>query len=503
MRILLDTNIIIPREDSQPIETNIQELSKILNKNQVTVLVHPRSFNDLNHNQDENKKNIMISKLLTYTFLDEPPNSNDDITYLDQIRKGSKINDYNDNDILYAVYRNAVDYLITEDLGIHRNAKRLKISERVFLIQDTIDFFNQYFSIKGEKSNLPALKSTYVYNLNIKDPFFESLKNSYPEFETKWFPKICREGRKCFVNLYDKKIGALLIYNIEEYDGFLDSTPILPFKKRLKLCTLKVSKNGQKIGELLLKIAFDIAIKNKITEIYLTLFSLNQQSLISLLQEFGFYRYGIKPNGEEIYLKVFISNTTETITSPKEYNQKFFPKFYEDNNIKKFIIPIRPEFHNRLFTDYPSRQLCLFEFDGEFYSEGNAIRKAYVSHSRIKNLNENDIILFYRSKDLKGITSLGIVDSYYSKLIDTNKIFTLIFRRTTFSRDEIENMRKPVSVILFKQVFHFKNPILYDVLLAENILKCPPFTIKKINDTEYERIKRIRSSDFNFALNKT
>ena len=267
MRILIDTNIFIYREDDRVLSNNLQELLSALHKIGANILIHPLSLDDLKEDLNEERREVMLSKIRTYPFLDKPPNHKKDSAYLNKIKTQAKVAEAIDDAILYTVYKDAVDFLVTKDRGIHKKAYRSGVDDRVLLISDALRIFNQYISKEWIIHPL-ALREEYVYNLNPKDPIFDSLKKDYEEFD-KWFKKISREGRKCLVYFReDGSIGALLIYKIE--DESIDSNPPLVKKKRLKVSTFKVTHIGYKLGELLIKLATDISMKNDITEIYLT-----------------------------------------------------------------------------------------------------------------------------------------------------------------------------------------------------------------------------------------
>ncbi len=501
MRVLIDTNIVIYREDAQIISESIQKLTRLLNHLKITILVHPLSLQELERNPNRIQKNVMVSKILSYPPIESILDPSNDEFFLKTIQSSSRRNDLTDNAILYTVYRNAVNFLITEDLGIHRKASRLQIEDKVLTIDEAIDFFKRDLQ-DHDVISPPALVSEYVYKLDVKDPFFDSLKPQYPGFEGIWFPKICSEPRRCFVNFQGNRIGALLIYNIEENDGIKDSNPPLPNNRRLKLCTFKVSNNGQKIGELLIKLSIQIAIKNKISEIYLTHFIEENDSLVNLLLNFGFYYFGKKPNGEAIYLKNILGTQKDaTLLTPNEFNKKFYPSYYDGEKVKKFIIPIKPVFLERLFTDLPDRQSSIFEHHGDFYSEGNAINKIYISRTKSKKLKQNDVILFYRSHHNQAITSLGVVDGFYPDLSDNDSIMEKVFRRTVYSRKEIEEMPKPVSVISFKYHFHFPRHIPYSELIKMNLIKTAPLSVNELNEESYRKIKELGGLDERFAFN--
>ena len=115
MRVLLDTNVFIYREDDHVISENLQELLKVLSASKADITVHPSSIEDLQRDLDDRRKRVMSSKIKAYPFLEAPPDPEKDLPYLDIVKNGAKNNDKIDNKILYSVYRDAVDFLITED----------------------------------------------------------------------------------------------------------------------------------------------------------------------------------------------------------------------------------------------------------------------------------------------------------------------------------------------------------------------------------------------------
>ena len=48
----------------------------------------------------------------------------------------------------------------------------------------------------------------YFRDIDVTDPFFDSLKRDYEGFETEWFPKCAREGRKALVFSDEHGLGV-------------------------------------------------------------------------------------------------------------------------------------------------------------------------------------------------------------------------------------------------------------------------------------------------------
>jgi len=143
MRVLLGTNIIIGREDNKIIDEDLQILMKILNQLNINIILHQKSIEDIERDKDEERKQITLSKFKTYNLLEEFPEPSNDSKFLNIVGEPKKSNDLIDDYLLYAVYRNAVNFLITEDIGIHKKAKMLDISDRILSILDTISLFEK------------------------------------------------------------------------------------------------------------------------------------------------------------------------------------------------------------------------------------------------------------------------------------------------------------------------------------------------------------------------
>jgi hypothetical protein len=204
---------------------------------------------------------------------------------------------------------------------------------------------------------------------------------------------------------------------------------------------------------------------------------------VELISKYGFVKVAVKINGEDIYAKkLVVAPEAKKYLSPLEISKQFYPSFYDGESVKKFVVPILPEYHDKLFTDYPIRQTTLSEHDGEFVVEGNTINKAYLSHSNIKSIEPGDLILFYRSADLQSITSIGVVESIHIGIDEGEQILRLVGKRTVFSRNEINEWikSKPVSVFLFRYHMHLPRPLELRELLDMGILKGAPQSVTEI-----------------------
>jgi len=133
--------------------------------------------------------------------------------------------------------------------------------------------------------------------------------------------------------------------------------------------------------------------------------------------------------------------------------------------------------------------------------EGNAIKKAYLSHFNSKKIRKSDIVLFYLSKTHKMITALGVVDDVFYDVNDSNEIIKIIGKRSVYNRSEIEEIsKKKTLIILFKWHFYFNNEISYDFLIKEGIINGPPQSITEIDHRSYLKIKDKGGIDYGFTF---
>jgi len=340
MRTLIDTNILIALEDDHILESRFSDFVREASKNS-DVLIHPASIKDIERDKNKKRKAKMISKLSKYQKLDKPPEPDPDFKSL--IGDLKNLNDEVDATLLYAVHRNSVNFLVTEDKGIHRKAKIFGLHERVLNVNHALSLFEKLAYREIPEHTL--IQAMPCHNLNIDDPFFDSLREDYNGKNfNKWFEKICQEGRDCWALHENDNLMALNIYKEERK---VADSPEIP-TPTLKLSTFKVSEMvvGKKIGELMIKLSFRYAVDNSLHSIYLTAYP-KQESLINLLEDFGFHYIGLKGE-EQIMMKLMTPpKDTKTKYSALQYAIDYYPHLKDGPSVNKFITPIRPVYHSR------------------------------------------------------------------------------------------------------------------------------------------------------------
>lgn len=498
MKVLIDTNVFIEREGNRVIKEPLQVLENQLKTNGHDILVHPLSKQEIRQHGDEDIRERDESKIQTYAELRFPnyPTSTN-VNFRNKVGEPADFNEKVDNALLFAVYQGRVDLLITEDGGIHHKARQLGIDDDVLSIEEGRDRFEDD---PPEASGPPSIQKVEVRDLDVKDPIFDSLKEEYQNF-TEWFNS--HQDRDAYVNWNtDGTIGAVLILKPNETEA-IGAYPELPKRDRLKISTMKVAsgKRGSKIGELLISISIEEAIHYGLEEIYLTHNIQEDDYLVRLIGNYGFEHVSDKEDGEAIFRKRLLPGPDDD-PSPFETHMRFYPSFFDGPEVDKFLIPIQPDYHDDLFTKYEKRQSKLREFKGEFSSEGNAIKKAYLTNANIKQIAPSDILLFYRSKDHMEITTLGVCERVEYEVTDPARIQELVGRRSVFSGSELsEYAASAVTVILFKFHFHLENPLHYRVLRDDGILAGPLQSIQQVDEQDYKYIRDAGGIDERFVIN--
>lgn len=481
MRILIDTNVVIPLEDSSTVlADSLSKLTRLAHDNGHQLLVHSASYDDIKRDANASRRAISLSRVKKYSTLpDAPvlPDAERDRLGLREVDE----NDRADNQILYAIYKDAANILVSEDRDVHRKAASIGIGARVHYIQQATAFF-EHLHVRIEIA-LPNIEEVAIHQLDLSSSFFDSLRVGYPGFDN-WYRGAARSGRSAWVHRDEQgHLGAIAIYK-EEVDPIVtDDNYALP-GHILKLCTLKVGETlrGRKLGELLLKASFRYATNNRLTAIYLTMRPSEQKYLQALCEDFGFRYFG-EYRGDAVYVKDHPAKPPAKRIDAFEYNRLFYPHFRCDDEVDKFIVPIQPEFHEILFPDI-QQQPSLFVTG----TAGNAIKQAYLCHARIRGLRSGDLLLFYRSRDEMAITSIGVVESA-TDMQDFDRILQLVSKRTVYSYDDILLMaRKRTKVILFRMAIHLPEPISYGWLIKNGVVKGQIQTIRRIDNEGFKRI---------------
>ena len=490
LRILLDTNVLIPLHDSlvvlQPNLAHVIQLAQGRHQ----FLYHPASLRDIQRDMNVQRRDRTLQRLKQYKALPEGPSC-------PWSGPTTSVNDACDNSILYALSRDAAHVLITEDRKLHAKAALRGLASRVYFIQTAEDWLQRLH--EPTEIDVPNIKDVELHELtdSLDGDFFDSLRDAYKPFD-KWFRKKARDGRHGWIYNHgdSQKLSALCIYDVQENEKVTDDGLVLS-DRALKLCTFKVATEvrGRKIGELFLKASFKYATANACENIFIDVGEENHPELVSLLIDFGFFKKGMH-NGDAVFVKEhpikapFVDPEKE---DHFDYVRRYYPHFREDLAISKFIVPIRPQYHRILFPDYKNNTKIAPGEDVQHV--GNAIKLAYLSNSPSNRIRRGDIVLFYRTHDEKAITTLVVVEAF-TTIASADKIASLVSRRTVYSEQDIVQMAedaegKPyggVRVMLFRTIEHLPHPVPRATLLRKLRVRGQIQSTRIINDDTFSRI---------------
>lgn len=486
LRFLLDTNVLIPLQSPfQVLEGNLANFVRLASIGGHQLMYHPANIADFERDSNVSRRQQNLQRIKQYPALHDPApcvwNS-----------PTTGANDACDNELLYALYCDAVHALVTEDKGIHAKARVHGIAHRVYTIQTAEDWLKRLHETR--LIILPNIQDAPLHSLTpeLTEGFFDSLRDGYPAAANRdgfdeWFRRKAREDRHAWVYRdAGGSLGAICIYQVQHDETLNDAGDVLA-GAALKLCTFKVGEavRGRKVGELFLKAAFRFATENSCENVFITAKSNSQDYLIRVLKDFGFDERGTYL-GDTVLVKPHpvVQPEPEGVEST-EYVRRFFPHYRADTAVQKFLVPIQPHYHCILFPDYSAIQPGLFAPTGNI---GNAIKLAYLCHAPTKSVRAGDVLLFYRTKDEKAVTSIGVVEQFEVSA-DGAQIASLVSRRTVYSIGEIDELaKKPTKVILFRLIGHLSAPVPYEKLMQDGVVTGPIQSIRKVSDASFSRV---------------
>jgi len=499
MKALLDTNIIIHREASKIINQDVGILYRWLDRVKYTKCVHSLTITEIEKYKNQQTIEAFQIKLDSYEQIEIPSPLQAEVIAVSE-KLDVNENDKNDTQLLNEVFVGRVDILLTEDKKIHKKALKLGIEDKVF----TIDSF-----LEKTFAEHPALVNYKVLNvqklkfgrINLNDDFFTSLKEDYIGFD-KWFIKKYDEEAYITVNSNNGLLLSFLYLKVEEKDEkYPDINPAFTSKKRLKIGTFKVINNGFRLGERFMKIIFDNALKNRVDEIYVTIFDKRdeQKRLIDLLEQWGFELWG-KKNNELVYVRDFSKKTDEN------HLKRCYP--FISRNKDNFIVPIYPDYHTELLPDSILNTESPEEFIEDF-PHRNGISKVYVSRAMMPHPKKGDILVFYRTGGYykSVISTIGVVleTKYNFKNEDD---FVLYCRKSSvFPEDQLRMMWRYQStkpfVLRFLYVYWFPHRINMKELIDLQVLSGindAPRGFKQITKEQFNCILKATKSDESFIV---
>jgi ribosomal protein S18 acetylase RimI-like enzyme len=508
-KILIDTNIVIGLEDAQPVKASFSEVVRLCQEHGVGLFVDEANYDDIRRDADINRRAVTLSKLEKFPRL-APLKRQSENELVSRFGPISSDNDRSDVRLLTLLDAKAVDFLITQDNGIHRRATRAALDANVLTIEDALYWLRRTFKEKAVA--LPYVLERKAYQLDVGDSIFQSLQADYPPFK-EWFDKCRRQHRDCWVLQINDQIAGLVIRKDEPHS---EANTKNFGHKILKICTFKVRDEfrGEKFGELLLKQALWFAQRNKYDLTYLTVFP-KHIFLRDLLAYFGFTETKQLPSGETMMEKVLRTGAIpDPAASPFELDREIYPRFYDGGLSRKFCVPIIPTYHRRLFPEiaygvelplFPTQEFGPILYRGESRAPGNTIRKVYLCRAKTNRIRPGDLLFFYMSKEesfrfSQTITTVSVAEQM-TQATSTDDLIRLTAKRSVFSAEELHAMdasaSSPVKVIDFLLIGHAEPPVTLEELIRDGVFsRRPPQSIAEISEASYYQLKSLLSLGF-------
>lgn len=494
MRALLDTNIIIHRENIKATNYSIGQLFHWLDNLHYDKIIHPYTVNELRKYSNEQMQTLYDAKLSAYTQMKNvAPQTDEFIQFLNDTPKTN--NDIIDNQLLFEVYCGRADILITEDRKMRTKAEKIGIADKVFTINAFISKVTAENPELIEYKFLSVKKESFG-NIDVHNTFFDTFRNSYPDFE-KWFSKKCDEDAYICRNDKGEILGFLYLKTENEDENYSDITPKFAPMRRLKVGTFKVEASGFRLGERFIKIIFDNAIERHLNEIYVTLFMDRPelQALYDLLIRWGFYQHGVKEtNGnKEIVLVKKLGDYNKIYTLKQN-----FPNL--DFSHRKFFLSIEAKYHTLLVPDSQLKTENEVDFLGD-QPQKYALQKVYISFSFKRDMNSGDFIVLYRKGTTYGrkgyesvVTTIGVIDEVKYDFRNKEEFLKYCENRTVFTQEELEKFwdtkKKQLLVIKFVYVKSLEKRLTLSHLWNSGIVEHykGPRPFDELSDSDFESI---------------
>jgi len=500
MRALLDTNIIISREAGKIANQDIGILFRWLDRAKYIKVIHPVTVDEIKKNPNQETVKTFLAKMDSYELIKFPSALQDEVKQvMAEIDNGK--NDCNDSLLLNEVYTERVEIMVTQDRKIHQKAAILGIADKVF----TIDSFLE--KILSEHPDLVDyrvlnVRKKHFAEIDLKDPFFETLRLDYPGFD-KWFQKKADEIAYVTINKEKGLILSFLYLKTEDItENYHDITPAFSPRKRLKVGTFKVISNGFRLGERFMKIIFDNALSYQVDEIYVTIFDKReeQKRLIDLMTQWGFIFWG-KKGDELVYVRDF-KPSFDIVRLRENY-----PFISRKNGI--FLVPIYPAYHTELLPDSILKTESPLDFIEDF-PHRNAISKVYLSRAMAPHPQKGDLLIFYRTGGFykSVITTIGLVEDVVYKIGSEENFIKECRRSSVYPEDQLKAMwdydknNRPF-IVRFMYVYSFPQRITMAKMVELGILQGPddaPRGFKPITQEQFKKILENTKSDESFIV---
>lgn len=345
-------------------------------------------------------------------------------------------------------------------------------------------------------------------DIDLQDTFFDSLRESYPEFD-EWYKKKADAGATAYCYYVNGELKDFLYMKIEE-EKLTDVTPVLSAKKRLKVGTFKVDNDNRHTtrGERFMKKIMDKAVAENVEEIYVTMFPTDElKKLIAMFEKFGFSHVADKNHAdgrsEYVLVKDMRSHVDDMMLD--------YP-FVKKAGSGKYVLSINPEYHTKLFPDSILNNEQKYDLIQDV-SETNSIYKIYICWMRgVKDLKKGDKLVIYRTTDYQApaayrsvCTSVCTVCEVktYKDFADEDAFVKYTNRYSVFNERELRGWYKQKNYFtVIKMVYNiaFTKKVINKVMKEQVGLRPNYWGFFKLTDAQFDKILELGEIDERYIV---
>lgn len=345
-------------------------------------------------------------------------------------------------------------------------------------------------------------------DIELKDTFFDSLRNNYVGFDD-WFMRKAQAEEKALV-YYDGGQLKDFLYLKDENEELQLEGKTLPAQKRLKVGTFKIERRGTNRGERFMKRILDIAVQFDFPEVYVTLFDDTEElmHLRHFFEKYGFVEVGRKPHADGRSESVLLRDMTKHVGNIVN-NYPFINRLTGN----KYLLSIKPDYHTKLFPDsiLQTEQYSILQD----VSPTNSINKIYISWMEgLQNLKPLDKVIIYRTSDGKGSAAYRSVVSSVCTVTEVKTIndFTNVDefiryanRYSVFAEHDLQCWynAKP-NFIVIKMLYNIafrKKVIRKDIIKQVGIPADAYWGFLELSETQFSQLLTLGNADGRYIIN--
>lgn len=165
-KLLVDTNVVIGLEDAQPVQASLAELVRLSSEHAVGLFVDGANYDDVARDKDAGRRVVTLSKLNKFQRLRGVPIP-DSVNLVARFGAINTENDRSDVRLLLALEAKAVDFLVTQAIGLHRRAERAGMAAGVLTVEEALQWLKQTFTSKSV--SLPYVVERKAYQIDQTD----------------------------------------------------------------------------------------------------------------------------------------------------------------------------------------------------------------------------------------------------------------------------------------------------------------------------------------------